>query len=349
MRLLLINPRFPDSFWSFRWAVNEVLPGRRSVNPPLGLATLAGLCPPHWQVTIVDENVEPIPLEPERRSGRGMRHGCAVPAPERAARLLPQPRILRRGRRQLRLAVPGEVCRARRHGDRRRGRVHLAAVLRATSRPAFRRRSTRKRARSSCPTRRCRASTCSSSTCYSSATPAVLARLPVPLRVLRHHRHVRPAPARQEPGAGRPRAGRAARPGRHARLLRRRQPDRQPPPGQGAAALPEGLPGPPQLPVRLRHRGLAQPGERRGAAASCSGRRISPGCLSASRPRTRRASRKRRRPRTSAATCWSTSTGDLRQRHRRAGRLHHRLRQRHAGHLRAPVPVHHWPRASSRP
>ena len=35
MRLLLINPRFPDSFWSFRWAVNEILPHRRSVNPPL--------------------------------------------------------------------------------------------------------------------------------------------------------------------------------------------------------------------------------------------------------------------------------------------------------------------------
>jgi radical SAM superfamily enzyme YgiQ (UPF0313 family) len=65
MRLLLINPRFPDSFWSFRWAVNEILPGKRTVNPPLGLATLAALCPPHWDITIVDENVEPIPLEPE--------------------------------------------------------------------------------------------------------------------------------------------------------------------------------------------------------------------------------------------------------------------------------------------
>jgi len=65
MRLLLINPRFPDSFWSFRWAVKDILPGLRSVNPPLGLATLAGLCPPDWDITIVDENVEPIPLEPE--------------------------------------------------------------------------------------------------------------------------------------------------------------------------------------------------------------------------------------------------------------------------------------------
>ena len=64
MRLLLINPALPESFWSFRWALESVLGGKRSLNPPLGLATLAALCPPHWEVTIVDENVEPLPLEP---------------------------------------------------------------------------------------------------------------------------------------------------------------------------------------------------------------------------------------------------------------------------------------------
>ena len=65
MRLLLVNPKLPESFWSFRWAVEEVLRGKRALNPPLGLATLAALCPPDWQVTIVDENVEPLPLRPE--------------------------------------------------------------------------------------------------------------------------------------------------------------------------------------------------------------------------------------------------------------------------------------------
>ncbi len=65
MRLLLINPRFTESFWSFRFAMTEIVPGKRTINPPLGLATLAALCPPHWQVTIVDENVEPVPLAPE--------------------------------------------------------------------------------------------------------------------------------------------------------------------------------------------------------------------------------------------------------------------------------------------
>ena len=65
MRLLLINPRFPESFWSSKWALAEVLPNKRTTNPPLGLATLAALCPPHWEVQIVDENIEPIPLEPQ--------------------------------------------------------------------------------------------------------------------------------------------------------------------------------------------------------------------------------------------------------------------------------------------
>ncbi len=65
MRLLLVNPKFPESFWSFRWAVEEVLPGKRSLNPPLGLATLAALCPSDWEVSIVDENVEPLPLRPQ--------------------------------------------------------------------------------------------------------------------------------------------------------------------------------------------------------------------------------------------------------------------------------------------
>jgi radical SAM superfamily enzyme YgiQ (UPF0313 family) len=65
IRLLLVNPRFPESFWSFRWALQKILPGKRALNPPLGLATLAALCPPHWQVQIVDENVEPVPLEPD--------------------------------------------------------------------------------------------------------------------------------------------------------------------------------------------------------------------------------------------------------------------------------------------
>jgi hypothetical protein len=31
MRLLLINPRFPESFWSSKWALAEVLPNKRTM------------------------------------------------------------------------------------------------------------------------------------------------------------------------------------------------------------------------------------------------------------------------------------------------------------------------------
>jgi radical SAM superfamily enzyme YgiQ (UPF0313 family) len=85
IRLLLINPRLPESFWSFRWAIREILPGKRAVNPPLGLATLAALCPAHWDVRIVDENIEPVPLRPQADivgvGGMGVQH-------ERQAELL---------------------------------------------------------------------------------------------------------------------------------------------------------------------------------------------------------------------------------------------------------------------
>jgi radical SAM superfamily enzyme YgiQ (UPF0313 family) len=63
-RLLLINPALPESFWSFRWWI-AMVPGKRAINSPLGLATVAALCPPDWQVTIVDENVASLPLAPE--------------------------------------------------------------------------------------------------------------------------------------------------------------------------------------------------------------------------------------------------------------------------------------------
>lgn len=65
MKLLLINPKFPESFWSFKWITDNILPAVRATNPPLGLATLAALCPEDWEIEIVDENIEPVPIEPQ--------------------------------------------------------------------------------------------------------------------------------------------------------------------------------------------------------------------------------------------------------------------------------------------
>jgi radical SAM superfamily enzyme YgiQ (UPF0313 family) len=66
MKLLLINPKFSESFWSFKWAVDNIMPkGIRTINPPLGLATVAALTPHDWEIEIVDENIETIPLKPD--------------------------------------------------------------------------------------------------------------------------------------------------------------------------------------------------------------------------------------------------------------------------------------------
>jgi radical SAM superfamily enzyme YgiQ (UPF0313 family) len=65
MKLLLINPKVPESFWSFKWAADNVLPQKKTVNPPLGLATLAALCPRSWEVEIIDENIKSIHFEPQ--------------------------------------------------------------------------------------------------------------------------------------------------------------------------------------------------------------------------------------------------------------------------------------------
>jgi radical SAM superfamily enzyme YgiQ (UPF0313 family) len=54
MRALLICPEFPLSFWSFQKSCR--LRGNKTVNPPLGLITVAALLPPEWELRLVDLN-----------------------------------------------------------------------------------------------------------------------------------------------------------------------------------------------------------------------------------------------------------------------------------------------------
>ena len=56
MNALLIYPKFPETFWSFKYALS--LLGKRAAQPPLGLMTVAALLPSHWTKRLVDENVE---------------------------------------------------------------------------------------------------------------------------------------------------------------------------------------------------------------------------------------------------------------------------------------------------
>ena len=58
MRALLVNPEFPDSYWSGRSSLPFA--GRRSLLPPLSLITVAALLPKEWNFRLVDLNVEDL-------------------------------------------------------------------------------------------------------------------------------------------------------------------------------------------------------------------------------------------------------------------------------------------------
>jgi radical SAM superfamily enzyme YgiQ (UPF0313 family) len=56
MNALLIYPKFPDTYWSFKHALSFL--GKRAAQPPLGLMTVAALLPGSWNKRLIDENVE---------------------------------------------------------------------------------------------------------------------------------------------------------------------------------------------------------------------------------------------------------------------------------------------------
>ena len=58
MRILLVYPEFPDTFWSFKYALRFTT--KKSVFPPLGLLTVAAMLPEDWDKRLVDMNVRPL-------------------------------------------------------------------------------------------------------------------------------------------------------------------------------------------------------------------------------------------------------------------------------------------------
>jgi radical SAM superfamily enzyme YgiQ (UPF0313 family) len=58
MKVLLVNPEFPETYWSFRHALP--FEGKRCVFPPLGLMTVSSLLPRDCERRLVDLNVEPL-------------------------------------------------------------------------------------------------------------------------------------------------------------------------------------------------------------------------------------------------------------------------------------------------
>ncbi len=66
MRVLLVYPRNPDTFWSFK----HVLPfvSKKAAFPPLGLLTVAAMLPRAWTLELIDLNVSDLDDEPLRRA-----------------------------------------------------------------------------------------------------------------------------------------------------------------------------------------------------------------------------------------------------------------------------------------
>ncbi len=58
MNILLVNPVYPDTFWSFKHALKFV--SKRASFPPLGLLTVAAMLPGEWNRRLIDMNVQSL-------------------------------------------------------------------------------------------------------------------------------------------------------------------------------------------------------------------------------------------------------------------------------------------------
>ena len=58
MNILLVYPRSPDTFWSFKHVLKLV--SKKAAFPPLGLLTVAALLPHAWNLRLIDLNVAPL-------------------------------------------------------------------------------------------------------------------------------------------------------------------------------------------------------------------------------------------------------------------------------------------------
>ena len=58
MNILLVYPKYPDTFWSFKHALRFL--SKKALHPPLGLLTVAAMLPGEWNKKLVDINVSAL-------------------------------------------------------------------------------------------------------------------------------------------------------------------------------------------------------------------------------------------------------------------------------------------------
>jgi len=58
LKVLLIYPKYPDTFWSFKHILKFI--SRKAAFPPLGLLTVAAMLPAGWEKRLIDMNFKPL-------------------------------------------------------------------------------------------------------------------------------------------------------------------------------------------------------------------------------------------------------------------------------------------------
>ena len=58
MKILLVYPETPNTFWGFKAAMKFI--SKKASEPPLGLVTVAALLPTAWEKKLVDLNIRPL-------------------------------------------------------------------------------------------------------------------------------------------------------------------------------------------------------------------------------------------------------------------------------------------------
>jgi radical SAM superfamily enzyme YgiQ (UPF0313 family) len=58
MKVLLVYPEYPVTFWSFKYALSFI--SKKASFPPLGLLTIAAMLPEEWELRLIDMNVRKL-------------------------------------------------------------------------------------------------------------------------------------------------------------------------------------------------------------------------------------------------------------------------------------------------
>src|SRR5215813_6799312 len=66
IKVLMVWPRIPSSFWGFQAMLDLI--SELSILPPLGLITVAALCPPTWEIRLIDRAFQELSDDDLRRA-----------------------------------------------------------------------------------------------------------------------------------------------------------------------------------------------------------------------------------------------------------------------------------------